>query len=102
MFIHAMVIRIGTIWQAPRREQGHACPQALETRTAAARGATAAANPRRSAADQRVATPLIFSAVTARRLEIGWNISPASLTIVSVIFEVSATIASNEDLASSP
>jgi hypothetical protein len=36
------------------------------------------------------AASLIFSAATAKRFEIGWKMSPASFSAVSLFFEVSA------------
>lgn len=41
--------------------------------------------------DPRQALIFIFSAATAKRLLSGWAISPASFSIVSVDFDVSAT-----------
>jgi len=45
------------------------------------------------------AAVLNFSAATAKRLESGWNTSPASFSEASVFFEVWATSASKADLA---
>ncbi len=80
------------IWQAHTRGQGlrtRKRPPRKAERPSIGPAEGEGAGPKRVAA---YAASLIFSAATAKRFEIGWKISPASLSIISLPFELSAII----------
>jgi hypothetical protein len=88
------------IWQGGSAPQDMAAPLTAQTKTAARCGAAVTRSAGKGVSrpgklTRRYAACLIFSAATAKRFEIGWNTSPASFSMVSLFFDVSAIIWSN-------